>query len=106
VGAIVFVAAVGHLTLYPKVADLDAFYHLGHAAAYASRSILDTSFPWATQSVIGQRGADLWWGFHVVLTPFTVFDDVAVGIRVAAGLLTMVLGLAVFRVSRTSSSAT
>ena len=98
VSAIIFVAAVGHLTLYPKVADLDAFYHLGHAAAYASGSILDTSFPWATQSVIGQRGADLWWGFHVVLTPFTVFDDVAVGIRVAAGLLTMVLGLAVFRV--------
>jgi len=94
--AIAFVVAVGHLTLYPKVADLDGFYHMGHAAAYAAGSIFDTSFPWATQSVIGERGADLWWGFHMLLTPFTVFDDPAVGIRVAAALLTLVLGSTVF----------
>ncbi len=99
-GALVLVVASGHLTLFPRVADLDAFYHLGHAAAYVEGSVLDTSLPWATQSVIGDRGGDLWWGFHVLLTPFAAFEDPAAGIRAAAVLLTTLLGLTVLWVLR------
>jgi len=90
---IVLILAVlaAHVSLFPKIPDLDAFYHLGHAAAYAQGSLLDTSFPWATQSVIADRGADLWWGFHVVLLPFTVPGSVEWGVRVAALALTFVL---------------
>ena len=99
-GAILFVVALGHLTLFPKVADLDGFYHIGHAAAYVEGSILDTSLPWATQSVIRDHGADLWWGFHVLLTPFTTFEDPDVGIRLAAMMLTLLIGLTIFHVLR------
>ena len=90
---IVLILAVlaAHLSLFPKIADLDGFYHLGHAAAYADGSIFDTSLPWATLSVIGDRGGDLWWGFHVVLLPFTALGSVEWGIRVAALVLTFVL---------------
>jgi hypothetical protein len=90
---IVLVMAVlaAHVSLYPKIADLDAFYHLGHAAAYAERSVFDTSFPWATQSVIADRGADLWWGFHVALLPFVALGSVEWGVRTAALALTFVL---------------
>ena len=42
VGALVAVVLAGHLSLAPKVADLDSFYHLGHAAAYAEGSVLET----------------------------------------------------------------
>ena len=49
VGAALFVVAAGHLSLFPKVADLDGFYHIGHAAAYLEGSLFDTSLPWATQ---------------------------------------------------------
>ena len=50
--AVVFLAAtLAHLTLYPGVADLDGFYHLGHAAAYLEGSPFDSSLPWATRSV-------------------------------------------------------
>jgi hypothetical protein len=56
---------------------------------------LDTSFPWATQSVIADLGADLWWGFHMALLPFAT-DDVASGIRVAAFLFTLILAGAVW----------
>ncbi len=91
-GIVLVLAVLGaHLTLFPKIADLDGFYHLGHAAAYAEGSILDTSFPWATQSIIADRGADLWWGFHVLLVPFTALGTVDWGIRVAALTLTLVL---------------
>jgi hypothetical protein len=79
-----------HLSLYPKVADLDSFYHLGHAAAYAEGSIFDTAFPWATQSVVADQGADLWWGFHVLLLPLAL-GGVAWGIRVGAFALTVLI---------------
>jgi len=100
VGAICFVVALGHLTLFPKVADLDGFYHIGHAAAYLEGSVFDTTFPWATQSAIRDEGADLWWGFHVVLTPFAAFEDPAVGMRLAAIMLTLLIGLTVLVVLR------
>jgi hypothetical protein len=80
-----------HLSLFPKIADLDGFYHLGHAAAYAQGSVFDTSFPWASQSVMADRGADLWWGFHVMLLPFAALGDVEWGIRIAALTLTFLL---------------
>ncbi|MEQ1855037.1 MAG: hypothetical protein ABL963_01125 [Longimicrobiales bacterium] len=88
---LVLAVLVAHASLFPKIADPDAFYHFGHAAAYAEGSIFDTSFPWATQSVIADRGADLWWGFHVALVPIAALDSVAWGIRLAALMLTVLL---------------
>jgi hypothetical protein len=96
-GAVLLAA---HLSLAPRIAAVDSFYHIGHAAEYLSRGLFDTSFPWATQSVIRDLGADLWWGFHVVLVPFTLFDDPAMGIRVAAPILTLLLAAAFLYVLR------
>ena len=50
VGILALVVVIGHLTLFPKIADLDGFYHIGHAFAYAEGSMFNTSMPWATQS--------------------------------------------------------
>jgi hypothetical protein len=83
-----------HLSLAPNVGDLDSFYHIGHAAAYLENGLFDTGLPWATQSVIADEGADLWWGFHVVLLPFAAGDP-AWGIRVAGLVLTLLLAGAV-----------
>jgi hypothetical protein len=91
VGTILLVVVLGHVTLFPKVADLDGFYHIGHAFAYAEGGMFQTAMPWATQSVIGDQGADMWWGFHVGLMPFTMIPDVAWSIRVAGLLLTLLL---------------
>ena len=96
VGAVLFVVVLGHVTLFPKIADLDGFYHIGHAFAYAEGSMFDTSLPWATKSVVADRGADLWWGFHVGIMPFTVFGNVVWGIRLAAFLLTLTLATSFF----------
>jgi len=85
------VALAAHLALAPGVADADSFYHLGHAAQYAANGPFDTSFPWATASVIGDLGGDLWWGFHVLLIPFAAFHDVADGARAAGFLFTLAL---------------
>ena len=92
---VIAVVAAAHLSLAPGIADADAFYHLGHAAQYAAAGPLDTSFPWATQSVIGDLGGDLWWGFHVVLIPFAALFGVVGGIRAAAVVLTLALAASV-----------
>jgi hypothetical protein len=98
--ALLAVVALGHVMLFPRVGDLDGFYHIGHALAYLEGSILDPSLPWATYSIIGDYGADLWWGFHVLLLPFAALGDVAVGLRLAAVALTLGLGFTVFVVLR------
>lgn len=87
VAGILMVVLAGHLLLAPNVADLDSFYHLGHAAYYAATSPFDTAFPWARFSAIGDLGADLWWGFHLLLLPFTGFTELVDGIRVAGVVL-------------------
>lgn len=96
----VTVAALAHISLFPGVADLDSFYHAGHAAAYLEGSVFDTSLPWATRSIIGDIGGDLWWGFHVLLIPFVALLDVSAAIRLAAWLVTTGLALTVWWVLR------
>lgn len=103
--AVAFVVAAAHLSLYPKVADLDGFYHLGHAAAYAERSPFDTSFPWATQSAIRDHGADIWWGFHVLLMPLAALGDIEWGVRLGALLSTLALAACFLAVLRRHSVA-
>ena len=98
-GIVLAVVALGHLSLAPNVADLDGVYHIGHAAAYLEGSLFDTSLPWATRSVIGDIGGDLWWGFHVLLVPFSLLG-VGLGLHVAALLLTTLLGVTTLEVLR------
>jgi len=82
---------VFHLLLAPRIADVDAFYHVGHAAHYLETTPLDTAFPWTAFSIVGTEHADMWWGFHLALVPFALFADVARGIGVAGMVLTTLL---------------
>ena len=90
VGILVVVAGA-HLLLAPNIADLDSFYHIGHAAHYAATTPFDTAFPWAWFSAIRDLGADLWWGFHLLLIPFTGLPEPVDGIRVAGVVLSAAL---------------
>ncbi|MGB1778198.1 MAG: hypothetical protein ACPHQP_01460, partial [Longimicrobiales bacterium] len=82
------------------MADLDSFYHVGHALAYLEGSVLDTSLPWATRSIIGEIGGDLWWGLHVLLIPFAALFDVPGAVRSAALAVTALLVTTVWWVLR------
>jgi hypothetical protein len=94
------VVLLAHGSLAPFVADADSFYHLGHAAHYAAAGLFDTAFPWATASVIGDLGGDLWWGFHMVLLPFAGSLGLVDGIRAAALVSTSLLAAVVWWVLR------
>ena len=70
------IAIIGFLCWYCQFNyDLDNFYHLGHAKLYWQKGPTFRPFPWATYSVISQHNSDMWWGFHLLLTPLWVVRD-------------------------------
>ena len=77
----------------PNLHDPDSLYHLRHAAIYRAAGIGYAEFPWAHFSVVRTIGADLWYGFHLLLIPLTVFADPVAGVR-AGDALTAILSLA------------
>ncbi|MBI2627136.1 MAG: hypothetical protein HYW77_02740 [Parcubacteria group bacterium] len=77
----------------PDIYDPDSFYHIRHSQIYGEKSIFYSDFPWAQYSIIKDLKADLWYGFHIFLLPFTYFSDLGLGIKVAGFFITLfVLG--------------
>ncbi len=74
----------------PNIADPDGFYHIRHAEIYRTQGLWDSSFPWTQFSVIKKYGADIWYGFHIFLIPFTYFKDLVFGIKVAGVFVTLI----------------
>ncbi len=66
----------------PNIADPDGFYHLKHALIYKDGGIFIKDFPWVQYSSISVLKSDLWYGFHILLIPFSGFDSAA-GIKIA-----------------------
>lgn len=73
-----------------NVADSDSFYHIRHAWLYRTAGIFDSSFPWTQYSVVSKYAADIWYGFHVGIVPFTAFNDLANGIKWGALAVTII----------------
>ena len=93
--SIVLLAALLH-GASTRVSDPDAFYHLRHAWVYRTSGIFDSAFPWAWFSVVRVEASDLWYGFHLLLVPFTLAPRLldgllAAGVCVTAGALALVL---------------
>ena len=71
----------------PNIPDPDSFYHLRHAEIYKEQGIFTTDFPWVQYSVISQLKSDLWYGFHILLIPFTYLNPIT-DIKIAGVFLT------------------
>src|SRR3989344_432428 len=80
--AVIVFAAFLHFG-YPIRPEGDQLYHFKHAEIYKTNGIFDSGFRWLPYSAIGKRGADMWYGFHLLLIPFTFFQDQILGLRVA-----------------------
>ncbi|MBI2640431.1 MAG: hypothetical protein HYW91_00925 [Candidatus Sungbacteria bacterium] len=97
VAAVVFVALSFYLhTRSENIADLDGLYHFRHSALYASRGLTDSSFPWTEFSVVKKEGADPWYGFHLLLIPFTYFSDSVIGLKAASIFVTALSAFLIF----------
>ncbi|MEK9184055.1 MAG: hypothetical protein AAB890_03220 [Patescibacteria group bacterium] len=80
---IILISVLFTLT-YNQITDADGFYHIKHSWIYRQQGVLDSSFPWAQYSVINQYSGDIWYGFHVLLLPFTFFSNLVSGIKIGS----------------------
>lgn len=85
-----------HSRLLGLFADADSFYHIKHSWIYRTGGIFQTAFPWAQYSVINQYSADLWYGFHILIIPLTLFSDLLKGIALGEVLTAIISLLLVF----------
>ncbi len=69
-----------HTQLFPNIADTDGFYHIRHAWEYRVNGPFQTAFPWTQDSSIKTYASDIWYGFHILLIPFTLFHLLIYGI--------------------------
>ena len=76
----------------PNIADPDGFYHLKHAQIYKDYGVLTKDFPWVQYSSISVIKSDLWYGFHILLIPFSGLNS-ATGIKIA-GIFLATISLA------------
>ncbi len=94
VGTIFLLLAVIFQFSSPNIPDPDSFYHLRHAEIYKEQGIFTTDFPWVQYSVISQLKSDLWYGFHILLIPFTYLNPIT-DIKIA-GIFLTALALFIF----------
>lgn len=89
--ALIFFAALAAVFQFSSqnIADPDGFYHLKHAQIYKDNGIFFKNFPWVQYSSISELKSDLWYGFHILLIPFSGFDS-ASGIKTAGIFLTII----------------
>lgn len=86
------VAAAVALSLHAPIASLtdpDSLYHIRHAWIYRTGGLFQGAFPWIQFSAIEREASNLWYGFHILLVPFTLMGDLVLGIRVAGVLVTV-----------------
>lgn len=84
----------------PNVSDPDSFYHFRHAAIYAEKGLTYARFPWLVYSAVSRFSADLAYGFHVLLIPFTLLRNEILGIKLAAILETLIVLVLMYLVMR------
>ncbi|NIM07187.1 MAG: hypothetical protein GTN69_07285 [Armatimonadetes bacterium] len=90
------IAAASYVYLQsPHIIARDALYHLRHAAVYASEGLFMTEFPWVVYSVVSTFAADIWYGFHVLLIPFTSFNGPVAQVK-TAGIFILATMLVLF----------
>ena len=87
----------------PTTADPDGFYHIRHAWLYRTHGLFDSAFPWARFSAIREQASDLWYGFHVLLVPLSLPQNLLNGLLaggVAVTAASLLLLLAAFSLLR------
>jgi len=91
---VIVIAVIFHLQL-SDIPDTDSFYHIRHAWIYRTEGLFQNAFPWVQYSVINKFSADIWYGFHVLITPLTYFKNLITGIKLG-GFLTTILSALLF----------
>src|ERR1051326_3338254 len=81
----------------PFVGEGDPLYHFRFASLFKSGLTNFKTFEWLPFTTVGKSGADLWWGYHILLSPFATIFHGVLGIKLAtlffSGLFLIVFAL-------------
>ena len=80
----------------PNIPDRDSLFYIRSAWLLRTNSLFDTQFPWTHFSSIGSLGSDLWYGGNFLLVPFTYFDNLFLGVKLAGTIITALLLIGFF----------
>lgn len=80
-------AAIFHFGL-SRIADLDSFYYIRQSWLLRTGGLFNVDFPWMQLSIIKNLSISLWYGFALILVPFTFFTDLTFGIKLAGIIFT------------------
>ncbi len=70
--------------------DTDPYRHLAYARLLWQSGFKLRGHPFLPFTLLGETGVDLWWGFHLLLIPFTFFGTLW-GARLAAAAISAVV---------------
>ena len=74
-----------------NILEPDSLYHIRHAWLYRTTGFFDSSFPWTQFSAVRTMGADLWYGFHILLVPLTYISDPALAVKMGGFVITFLV---------------
>ncbi|TSC88834.1 MAG: hypothetical protein G01um10143_731 [Parcubacteria group bacterium Gr01-1014_3] len=84
----------------PNIPESDSFYYMGLGALYSEQGIFNVDFPWIFHSTIHTFSSSLWWGFGVVMLPFSLLPDQLLAIKIAGLIFGSLALYAYYYVSR------
>src|SRR3989304_4758901 len=72
----------------PNIPDLDSFFYLGKSLLMREQGLAEPSFPWTQLSVIKETSSSLWFGFSLLMLPFSFLPSPILAIKVFGILAT------------------
>lgn len=96
----VFLVLVGMLVFVearPQFPDPDSFYHVKMAQIIRDQGFIH-AFPWLQYTVLAESYVDYHLGYHLLLVPFVTFFSPLVGMKVAAGVFSLIAFYTLYRV--------
>ena len=80
--------------------DTDPYRHLEYARQLWKSGFALRNHPFLPFSLLADPGADLWWGFHLVLVPFTAFGNLWGGRLAGAAIAAFLAGTSAYLIHR------
>lgn len=92
-GAFAVLALFSFITNFwsSKIVESDNLVHLAYAGMYRLHGIFFHDFVWDTFSVFSIYHSDMWYGFHILLVPFSYITDPTLAIHLSGFFLTFIL---------------
>jgi hypothetical protein len=72
---------------FEGIGEFDSWWHMRRASLYLSQGITKSGFPCLPYSIADRCHSDVWYGFHLLISPFSLVHDPILQMKLAATFL-------------------